>query len=150
MASTPVAITYEDSVNSNLVTLTPDSGASGYYLNDAIISDLKHCLQDYVHLVSPCKILTAVEALLNGTAEGVLKGLVTDDNGNQILVRVDIVVVPGIERNLFSVMTAAKKKHCNHLRRRKPEAAGIRRHRAAMERERRPRVRTDMAPRRQQ
>ena len=38
-----------------------------------------------------------------------LQGLVADDNGNQILVRVDIVVVPGIGRNLFSVMTAAKK-----------------------------------------
>ena len=47
--------------------------------------------------------------MLNGTAEGVLQGLVTDENDNQILVRVDIVVVPGIGRNLFSVMTAAKK-----------------------------------------
>ena len=47
--------------------------------------------------------------MLDGTVEGVLQGLVTDDNGNQILVRVDIVVVPGIRRNLFSVMTAAKK-----------------------------------------
>ena len=32
-----------------------------------------------------------------------------NDNGNQILVRVDIVVVPGIGRNPFSVMAAAKK-----------------------------------------
>ena len=38
-----------------------------------------------------------------------LQGLVTDDNGNQIPVRVDVVVVPGIGRNLFSMMTAAKK-----------------------------------------
>ena len=38
-----------------------------------------------------------------------LQGLVNEDNGNQILVRVHIVVVHEIERNLFSVMTAAKR-----------------------------------------
>ena len=38
-----------------------------------------------------------------------MQGLVTDDNGNKILARVDIVVVPGIWFNLFSVMTVAKK-----------------------------------------
>ena len=47
--------------------------------------------------------------MLDGTAEGVLHGLVTDNNGKKILVWVNIVVVPGIECNLFSVMTAAKK-----------------------------------------
>ena len=47
--------------------------------------------------------------MLDDAAEAVLQGLVTDDNGNQILVRVDVVVVSGIRRNLFSVMTAAKK-----------------------------------------
>ena len=47
--------------------------------------------------------------MLDGTAEAVLQGHVTDDNSNQILVRVDIVMVPEFGRNLFSVMTAAKK-----------------------------------------
>ena len=47
--------------------------------------------------------------MLKGAAEGVLQSLVNDDHGSQILVRVDIVVIPGIGRNLFSVMTAAKK-----------------------------------------
>ena len=109
MASSSAAITSEDSVNSNLATLIVDSGASGHFFDDAIIRDLKHHLQDYVHLTTPRKILTAGGALLNGTAEGVLQGLVTDDNGNQIHVRVDIVVVPRIGRNLLSVITAAKK-----------------------------------------
>ena len=109
VASSSVAVISGDGVNSNLATLMVDSGASGHYFGDAIIHDLKHCLQDYVHLTTPRKILTAKGAILNGTAEGVLQGLVVDDNGNQILVRVDIVVVPGIGRNLFSVMTAGKK-----------------------------------------
>ena len=62
-----------------------------------------------MHLAKPRNILTAGGAMLKDTAEGMLQGLVTEDNGNQILFRVDIVVVPEIERNLFSVMTAAKR-----------------------------------------
>ena len=57
----------------------------------------------------PHKILIAGGALLEGTVEDFLRGLFTDNYDNQILVRVNIVVVPGIGRNLFSVMTAAKK-----------------------------------------
>ena len=107
--SPSVTVTYEDSVNSNLATLIVDSGASGQYFDDTIIRDLKHRLHDYVHLITPRMVLTAGGAMLDGTAEGVLQGPVTDDNGNQILVRVDIVVVPGIGRKLFPVMTAAKR-----------------------------------------
>ena len=107
--SPSVTVTYEDSVNNNLATLIVDSGASGHYFDDTIIRDLKHRLHDYVHLTTPRMILTAGGAMLDGTAEGVLQGPATDDNGNQILVRVDIVVVPGIGYKLFPVMTAAKK-----------------------------------------
>ena len=107
--SPSVAVTSEDSVNYNLAPLMVDSRASGHYFDDAIIRDLKHRLQDYVHLTTPRKILTAGGAMLDGTPEGVLQGLATNGNGNQIFVRVDIVVVPGIGRNLFSVMTAPKK-----------------------------------------
>ena len=109
MASSSVAVTFKDSVNSNLVTIMVDSGASGRYINDAIIQDLKRRLQDYVHLTTPHKIPTVGGALLNGTEEGVLQGIVTDDNVNQFWFGVDIVLVLGIERNLFSVMTVAKK-----------------------------------------
>ena len=109
MASSSAAVTSEGSISSDLATFMVDSGASGHYFDDAIIRDLKHCLQDYVHLATPRKILPAGEAMLDGTVEGLLQGLVTDDYGNQILVRVIIVVVAGIGCNLFSVMTAAKK-----------------------------------------
>ena len=109
MASSSVAVAFEDSVNSNFATHMVASEASGYYFDDDIICDIKNRLQGYVYLTTPCKILTAGGAMLDGTAEGVLQGLVADENDNQILVRVDIVVVPGIGRNLFSVMTAAKK-----------------------------------------
>ena len=72
MALSSVAITSQDSVNSTVVTLMVDNGAWGHYLDDAIIRDLKNCLEDYVHLTTPRKILTAGGALLDGMAEGVL------------------------------------------------------------------------------
>ena len=109
MTSSSVAVTSEASVNSNLTTLMVDSGASGHHFNDTVVHDLKHRLQNYVHLATPCKILTAGGAMMDGMAEGVLQGLVNDNYGNQTLVGVDIMVVLGIGRNLFSVMTAAKK-----------------------------------------
>ena len=109
MASSLVTVTSEDSVNNNLATLMVDSGPSGHYFDDDLIRDLKHRLQDYMHLTTPRKILTTGGALLNGTAEGVLQGLAIDDNGNQILVRIDVAVVPGIGRSMFSVTSAAKK-----------------------------------------
>ena len=96
-------VTSEDSVNNPLATLMVDSGASGHYFDDIIIHSLKRRLQNYVHLPTLQTILTAGGALLNGTAACLLQGLVTYDYGNQILVRVDIMVVPGIGCNLFSV-----------------------------------------------
>ena len=106
MASLSATITSQDNDNSSLVTIMVDNGASGHYFNDVIIRDPKHCLQDYVHLTLR-KILSTGGALLDGTAEGVLQGRVTDNNDNRIFIRVDILV-PGIERKLFSVMQAAK------------------------------------------
>ena len=92
MASSSATITSEDSVNSNLATLMVDSGASGHYFYDAIICDLKHRLQNHVHLTTPRKILIVREAMLDGITEGVLRDLVNDDYGNQNLDRVYIVV----------------------------------------------------------
>ena len=104
-----VAITSQDSVNRNLVPIMVDRRASGHYSNDVIIRDLNYRLQDYVHLAMPRKVLTAGGALLDVTVEDELQGLVTHDYGNQILIRVDGVVIPSIERSLFSATTTTKK-----------------------------------------
>ena len=82
IASLSAAVIFEDSVNSNLATLMVDSGVPGHYFDDVIIRDLKHRLQDYMHLATSRTIFTAGGAMLDGTAEGVLQGLVTDDYGN--------------------------------------------------------------------
>ena len=47
--------------------------------------------------------------MLDDTAEGILQGLVTDNHVEQYLARTAILIVPGIERNLFSVKSATKK-----------------------------------------
>ena len=109
MTSSSAFITSQDSVNNSFVVIMVNSGASDNFFDDAIIRDLKHCLQGYAHLATPRKIPTVRGALLDVTAEGVLQGLIAYNYGNQILVRVDTVVVPGMGRNMFTAITAAKK-----------------------------------------
>ena len=47
--------------------------------------------------------------MLDGTAQGILQGLVTNNHGEQHLARIAILIVPGIGRNIFSVKSATKK-----------------------------------------
>ena len=97
MALSSAAITFKDSARQQHTTILVDSGASGHYFDDAIIRDLKYRLQGYyVHLATPRTFFTAGEGLLDGTAEAVLLDLVTDNFGNQILVRVDIMWCLGL------------------------------------------------------
>ena len=85
MASGPAAFKHKPSAGDDSVTVLVDSGASGHYFDDLIISSLKHRLLSYVLLTTPRKILTGGGALLAGTAEGILQGLVTDNHGEQHL-----------------------------------------------------------------
>ena len=78
-----------------------------------------------MNLLKPGRILIAGRVLLDGTVEGVLQDLVRDDYGNQILVWVDMMVVPGIGRNLFLVMVAAKKSIVIIVNYEKSRLAGI-------------------------
>ena len=78
MVTGPVASKHKPSAGVDSVTGLVDSGASGHYFDDLIILSLKHRLLNYVLLTTPRKILTAGGALLDGTAKGILQGLVTD------------------------------------------------------------------------
>ena len=105
MASGPAAFKHKLSAGDDRVTVLVDSGASGHYFDDIIIPSLKYPLLNYVLFTTPRKILTAGGALLDGTAEGIIQGLVTDNHGEQHLARIPIL----IECNLFSVKSAMKK-----------------------------------------
>ena len=84
----------------NAVTVLVDSGASGHYFDNLIIPELKHRLQGYISLSTPRTILTARGALLDGTAERVLQGLITNHYGEQHLARTAIPISFGIGCNL--------------------------------------------------
>ena len=109
MASGPAAFKHMPSAGDDSVTVLVDSGAVGHYFDDLIIPSLKHCLLTYVLLTTPPKILTAGGSLLGGTAERIHPGLDTDNHGEQYLPRIDILIVPGIGRNIFSVKLATEK-----------------------------------------
>ena len=107
--SKPAEIERKQHERGNVATVLVDSGASGQYFDDLVIPKLKHCLRDYTSLSTPRTILTAGGALLDGSAEGVLQGLIADDYREQHLARIAILIVSGIGRNLFLVKTAARK-----------------------------------------
>ena len=109
VASGPAAFKHKPSAGDDSVTALVGSGASGHYFDDLIIPSLKHRLLNDVLLTTPRKILTTGGALLDGTAEGIHQGLVTDNYGEQYPARISIFIVPGIGRNLFSIKSATKK-----------------------------------------
>ena len=108
MASGPVAFNHKSSAGDDTVTVLKDSGPSDRYFDDLMIPSFKHRLLNYALLTTSIKILTAGGALLDGTAEGIRQGLVTDNHGEQHLARIAILIV-SIGRNLFSVKSATKK-----------------------------------------
>ena len=108
MASEPSTFKHKPSAGDDSVIVLVDSGASCYYFDELNIPSLKHRLLNYVLLTTPCKILTAGGALLDGTVEGIIQGLVTENHGDQHLARIAILI-PGIGFNLFSVESSTKK-----------------------------------------
>ena len=109
LMSSPVPVAYNNASDcSNLVHVLVDSGVSDHYLDDFLISELNCRRLDCTGLTRPRKIFTAGEALFDGTGEGIPHGAIADNNGNGHLVRIQILGVPTIGRNLFSVKTATR------------------------------------------
>ena len=109
LMSSPATVAYNTANDcSNLVYVLVDRRASDHYFDDFLIPELNRRLLDYTFLPTPRKILTARGALLDGTGEGILQGVITDNYDNGHIVRTQILVVPTIGRNLFSVKTATR------------------------------------------
>ena len=85
-----------------------DSGASGHYLNDVIIPELRDKLDSYQVLDEPRKIITAGGGQLEGIAQGLLSDIVVDDKRVRCSLQLSRLIVPGLDRSLFSVMQAAR------------------------------------------
>ena len=101
---------YDDySNNCNLVQVLVAGGALGHSIDDFLIPELNYRLQDYTCLATPRKILAAGGALLDGTGEGILQVVITDNYGNDHIVRIQILAEPTVGRNLVSAKTATRK-----------------------------------------
>ena len=109
LMSSPAPVAYNNASDcSNLVHVLVDSGASDHYFNDFLILELNRRLLDCTCFTTPREILTARGALLDGTGEGILQGVITDNYSNGHLVQIQILVIPTIGRNLYSVKTATR------------------------------------------
>lgn len=101
MVSGPADIERKQPLNGYGVTILVDSEASGHYVDDVIIPELKHHLQDYTSLSTARTILTDGIALLDVIAWDVLQGLNANEYGDQQLSRIAILNVHDIGRTLF-------------------------------------------------
>ena len=110
LISSTASTTYlHNSHNYNLVHTLVNDGVTDYYSNDSPIPEHNRSLLDYTYLVTPLKILTAGGVLLDGTGKRVSQGVITDTYSNGYVVQIQILVVPTIGRNLFSVKIAMRK-----------------------------------------
>ena len=128
LMSLPATIAYNNARDcSNLVHVLVDSGAPDHYFDDFLIPMFNRRLLDYTCLTTPRKILTAGWALLDGTVEIILQGVITNNYGNGHVVRIQILSVSTIGCNLFSVNTSTRNGFVSIFDRENPrlEAFGV-------------------------
>ena len=80
------------------------SGASGHNFDNALILGLRYRLDNYHELAIRRWITTTEGHQLEETGQGLLPGHIIDAQGVQRLIQILVLIVPGLGRNLFSVM----------------------------------------------
>ena len=89
--------------SNSLVSVMVDSGASGHYFDDALIPGLRYRLDNYQKLDIRQWITTAGGHQLEEAGQGLLRGRIIDAQGVQRLIKISVLIVPGLGQNLFSV-----------------------------------------------
>ena len=107
LAVVPAAEKWNRDSNS-LVSVMVDSGASGHYFDEALIPRLRYRLETYQELAIRRYVPTAEGHQLEGGGQGLLRGHLIDAQGVQRLIRISVLIVPGLGRNLFSVKQASR------------------------------------------
>ena len=82
-----------------------DSESSKHFVDLKLVHRVDSRMQGYVEINPPMEIHNT----LFGTAQGILLVVVRDTQDVCRTVKLPIVLVPGLERNLFSTATAAQK-----------------------------------------
>ena len=86
-----------------------DSGSSKHLVDPKLIHRVESRMQDYTKINPPMEIEAAGHNNLFGIAQGTLLVVVRDTQDVCRTVKLPIVLVPGLGRNLFSTVSAAQK-----------------------------------------
>ena len=86
-----------------------DSGSSKHFVDPKLVHRVESRMQDYTQISPPMKIKAAGHNTLLGIAQGTLLVVVRDTQDICRTVKLPIVRVPGLGRNLFSTAMTAQK-----------------------------------------
>ena len=86
-----------------------DSGSSKHFVDPKLVHKVETRMQDYTKISPPMEIKAECHNTLLGIAQGTLLVVVRDTQGICRTVKLPIVLVPGLGRNLFSTAMAAQK-----------------------------------------
>ena len=86
-----------------------DSGSSKHFVDPKLVHKVETRMQDYTKISPPMEIEAADHNTLLGIAQGTLLLVVRDTQDICRTVKLPIVLVPGLGRNLFSTAMAAQK-----------------------------------------
>ena len=92
----------------NRFAMLVDSGASDHFIDDELLPGLREGMKEYKTLTEPKPIETADNKKVFATATGTICGHIINQSGEDIPVRISVVVVPGIGRHLLSSARAMK------------------------------------------
>ena len=86
-----------------------DSGSSKHFVDPKLVHKVETRMQDYTKISPPMEIKAAGHNTLLGMTQGTLLVVVRDTQDICRTVKLPIVLVPGLGRNLFSTAMAAQK-----------------------------------------
>ena len=88
--------------NVDRIIMIVDSDASDPLVDDKLISRLRDSMKDYKKLKELKIIVTAGKKGVFATATGTIWGYIIDQAGQRVPVRIYVMIVPRLGRNLFS------------------------------------------------
>ena len=86
-----------------------DSGSSKHFVDPKFIRGVENRMLQYIEINPPMKIKAAGHNTLSGTVQGILLIIVRYSQDVSRTVKLPIVFVPGLKRNIFSIAFAAQK-----------------------------------------
>ena len=90
--------------------LLVDSESSKRFIDPGLIRGIESRMLEYAKIEPPMEITAAGNNVLRGTAQCILLVVVRGTDGALRAVKLSIVLVPGLKRNVFSSSAAAKKR----------------------------------------